>query len=299
MVYWNIHSPLWEVTMCVIIYLNVLVFETMPIFANFGPLDRRFPQITKHMRKTHHYAPVMAVMGMGLSMLHQSSLGAVYGILNGRPLWFRPDVAVLFIISAVVGGTSLTVFVSMLSARLSPRARVNDNILQSVCIFIGWALVIYLYMRAWDTFAMSYTYQPGRTEGLHLFTRGPLSFNFWVLELLLGAVFPILVLLNPRTRAKPILRMVALGCVAMGVVAYRWDTNLSGLMVILSYLPGEATIYYTSYRPSPIEIAAGAGIIGYALTLLSFGIRYLKVVDHTAVKAHATQAQPVPQPATA
>jgi Ni/Fe-hydrogenase subunit HybB-like protein len=299
LIYWNIHSPLWEVTMCVMIYVTVLVFETMPIFANFGPLDQRLPQLTKYMRKTHHYAPVLAVFGLCLSMLHQSSLGAVYGILSGRPLWFRPDVAVLFIISAVVAGTSLTVFVSMLAARLTPRAKVNDSLLQSVCIFIGWAVVVYLYMRAWDAFAMSYTYQPGRTEGLHILTRGALSFNFWVIELALGAVVPIIILLNPRTRAMPLLRMVALGCVAMGVVAYRWDTNLSGLMVILSYAPGEAAVYYTSYRPSLIEIAAGLGIVGYALALLSFGIRYLKVVDHTSAEEHVPETQPVTQPAMA
>lgn len=299
LVYWNIHSPLWEVTMCVMIYLTVLVFETMPMFANFEPLDRRLPQVTHIMRKTHHYAPVLAVFGLCLSMLHQSSLGAIYGILGGRPLWYRPDMAVMFIVSAVVAGTSLTVFVSMLSARLTPRAKVNDSLLQSVCIFIGWALVVYLYMRAWDVFAMSYTYEPGRTEGLRILTHGALSFNFWIVELLLGAVVPILILLNPRTRARPILRMAALACVAMGVVAYRWDTNLSGLMVILSYLPGEATIFYTSYRPSPIEIAVGMGIVGYSLTLLSFGIRYLKVVDHSEIDEHAPQVQPVPQPTAA
>jgi molybdopterin-containing oxidoreductase family membrane subunit len=146
---------------------------------------------------------------------------------------------------------------------------------------------------------MSYTYEPGRTEGLRILTHGALSFNFWIVELLLGAVVPILILLNPRTRTRPILRMAALACVAMGVAAYRWDTNLSGLMVILSYLPGEATIFYTSYRPSPIEIAVGLGIVGYSLTLLSFGIRYLKVVDHSELEEHAPQAQSVPQPAAA
>jgi Ni/Fe-hydrogenase subunit HybB-like protein len=295
-VYWNIHSPLWEVTMCVVIYLSVLVFETLPIFANYRPLDRRVPWLTRRMRHTHHYAPVLAVFGLGLSMLHQSSLGAIYGILSGRPLWYRPDVAVLFILSAIVAGTSLTVFVSMLAARLTPRAKVDDKLLQGLCIFIGWALVGYLYMRAWDTFAMSYGYQPGRTEGLHLLTNGPLSFNFWFMELLLGALVPIIILLNPRTRAMPAVRMVALALVAVGVITYRWDTNISGLMVILSYLPGEAAVFYTNYRPAPIEIAAGLGLIGYALTMITIGVRYLKVVDHTPVEEHVPEAHLAPQP---
>jgi molybdopterin-containing oxidoreductase family membrane subunit len=169
--------------------------------------------------------------------------------------------------------------------------------LQSVSIFIGWALVVYLYSRAWDTFAMTYTYQPGRTEGLHLLTSGPLAFNFWVMELLLGAVVPIVLLLNPRTRANPILRMIAVACVAIGVVAYRWDTNLSGLMVVLSYLPGQATVYYASYRPSLVEIGAALGLVGYALMMLSVGVRYLKVVDHTSALAEeeVPEARAIPQ----
>ena len=32
LVYWNEHSLLWEVTMCVMLYLTVLLFESMPIF---------------------------------------------------------------------------------------------------------------------------------------------------------------------------------------------------------------------------------------------------------------------------
>src|SRR5512139_1354379 len=35
LVYWNTHSLLWEVTMAVVIYLNVLIIESMPIFARF------------------------------------------------------------------------------------------------------------------------------------------------------------------------------------------------------------------------------------------------------------------------
>ena len=45
MVYWNTHSLLWEVTMCVILYLTVLVFEAMPIIANLEWLRKHFPKI--------------------------------------------------------------------------------------------------------------------------------------------------------------------------------------------------------------------------------------------------------------
>jgi Ni/Fe-hydrogenase subunit HybB-like protein len=76
MVYWNTHSLLWEVTMCVILYLTVLILESMPILANLEWLRKRFPRIASKMEYVHHYAPVLAIVGLGLSSLHQSSLGA-------------------------------------------------------------------------------------------------------------------------------------------------------------------------------------------------------------------------------
>jgi menaquinone reductase, integral membrane subunit len=283
LVYWNKHSLLWEVTMCVTLYLTVLLFESLPIFANLEWLQKKFPKLTAKMKGTHHYAPYLAVVGLGLSMLHQSSLGAVYGVLKARPLWYRPDISVLFIISAVAAGMSMTVFVSMISGRLSNRIKVDDNILERVAYFIGWILVGYLYFRFWDALSMTYTYEPGRTEGLSLLTSGPLSFNFWVGEILLGIVTPMILLLNSRTRNMPGWRMAALLMVVGGVVAYRWDTNLSGFLVVLSYLPGQIAITYTKYVPSLIEFLAGFGVIAYGIMAVSLGVRYLKVVDHSDV----------------
>lgn len=280
LVYWNSHSVLWEVTMCVMLYLTVLSLEVMPIVASFEWLRQRFPWLAQKLAHVHHYAPYLAIAGLGLSMLHQSSLGAIYGVLKARPLWYRPDIAVLFIISAVAGGMSLTVFASMLSARLTPRAIIRDELLERVSYFIGWMMVGYLYFRFWDAFSMTYTYQPGRTEGLNIITGGVLSFNFWFGEILLGAVVPIILLLYKKTRMNPILRMAALLLIAGGVVAYRWDTNLSGLLVLVSYLPGEPTVSYTMYRPSLIEWLSGLGIVAYGLTFFSLGVRYLHVVDH-------------------
>ncbi len=138
----------------------------------------------------HKLAPYLAVVGLGLSLLHQSSLGATYGVLKARPIWYRPDLSVLFIVSAMAAGPALTVLASMLAARLRKGVRVDDHLLERMAGFIGWVLVGYLYFRFWDAFAMTYTYEPGRTEGLRFLTGGPLSFNFWVLEVLLGAMVP-------------------------------------------------------------------------------------------------------------
>ena len=288
LVYWNTHSLLWEVTMCVMLYLTVLVLEAMPIFATWEWLRKRFPKLAQKMEHVHHYAPILAIVGLGLSSLHQSSLGATYGVIKARPFWFKPELSVLFMFSALVGGIALTLFLSMLSARLTNKAKTNDALIERVAQFVGYLLIGYFYFRAWDALSVTYTYDPGRNEGLHLTTGGPLSFNFWVMEMLLGIVIPMILLLWTRTRTDPFWRMLALLLVAIGVVVYRWDTNISGLLVVMPYVQN-AAISYTSYRPSLVEWIAALGILGYGMAAFSLGVRYLRVVDHRlAGEAHET-----------
>lgn len=300
MIYWNEHSLLWEVTMCVMLYLTVLVFESMPIIANFAWLKRRFPRQVGWMSHLHHYAPYLAVAGLCLSMLHQSSLGATYGVIKARPFWYKPEMSVLFMYSALLGGISTTLFASLISARLTTKARLNDGLIERVAHAVGWALIGYLYFRFWDALAQNYTYAPGRTQGLQLVTSGALSFNFLVIEMLLGTIVPMIMLLVPYTRKHPFLRTLALGLVALGVVAFRWDTNISGQLMVVSFLPGEPTVSYTSYFPSLVELVTGSGIIAYGLLAFSLGVRYLKVVDHRYVseveaeRATAPAAEQIP-----
>ena len=129
-------------------------------------------------------------------------------------------------------------------------------------------------------------------------TRGPLAFNFWIVEMLLGMIIPMILLLYTPTRQNRFWRMVALLLVAVGVVAFRWDINISGLLVVMPYVPGQA-IAYTSYRPSMIEIITGSAIIAYGLTAFSLGVRYLRVVDHSLIESthekvteHSTEGVP-------
>jgi menaquinone reductase, integral membrane subunit len=289
LVYWNPHSLLWEVTMCVTLYFTVLILETAPIFGRAAWMQQRWPRLAERLTSIHHYAPFLAIIGLGLSMLHQSSLGATYGVLKARPIWYRPDLSVLFMASAIAGGPSLTVLVSRLAGRLTRHAHVDDELLDRLTYFIGWVLVGYLYFRFWDALSMTYTYQPGRTESLALLTKGRLSFNFWIGEMLLGAAIPAIILLVPRLRRQALLQMLALALVVGGVVAYRWDINMAGQLVVLTYLPQEITARYTQYLPSLIEFLSGAGIVAYGILAVTLGVRYLNLVDHRQGEAVAEE----------
>jgi Ni/Fe-hydrogenase subunit HybB-like protein len=298
LIYWNTHSPLWEVTMCITLYFAVLVLEVVPIFGEADFMKSRWPRLSFRMAKVHYLAPFLAIAGLTLSMLHQSSLGATYGILKARPIWYRPGMAVLFIVSAMVAGPALVVFASRIASKITPKAKVREDLLDQVAKFVGFALIGYLYLRFWDAFSMSYTYEPARTEGLNMLTQGSLSFNFWVGEIILGIVVPMIILLSSKLRKHTSLQMLALLLVVGGLVAFRWDINLVGQLVVIGLLPQDIIPRYTQYFPSLIEILVTVGVIAYGILAFTLGVRYLKVVNHQYEPVHKSdEKEPSPVPA--
>ncbi len=93
LIYWNVHSVLWEITWCVVLYSSVLFLEVFPVLAESKFFDR-WPKVRHLAHQIHRLTPVLAVIGMGLSLLHQSSLGATYGVLSGRAIWFKPSLPI-------------------------------------------------------------------------------------------------------------------------------------------------------------------------------------------------------------
>jgi molybdopterin-containing oxidoreductase family membrane subunit len=298
LLYWNPHSLLWEIAMCVTLYLGVLSMELLPILGEADFMRKRWPRLASFLRSVHRIAPVLAVVGLMLSLLHQSSLGAAFGVVKARPIWFRPGLSLLYILSAMAGGPALTILASMIASRLSPRAIVDEEVLNRLSKVVGWVLVGYFYFRFWDALSMTYTGLPGRNEGFYLLTQGSFALNFWVGEILLGILVPIVILLNNRLRSNQLLRMVALALVAIGLVYYRWDTTVVGQTVLVSYLPQDTLARFTQYTPSLAEIATSLGIVAYGLFAFTLGVQHLRIVDHReaepveAEEAPKLQAQP-------
>jgi len=86
--------------------------------------------------------------------------------------------------------------------------------------------------------------------------------------------------LVPRFRKSWTAQVIALMFIVAGVVAFRWDVNMSGLLVVLTYLPQEINTIYTTYFPSLIEIISGLGVVAYGVLAVTIGVRYLNLIDH-------------------
>jgi len=278
-VYWNVHSVLWEITWCITIYLTILIAEFLPVITETKFFDR-WPWMRKVAHRIHDFAPALAVAGLGISLLHQSSLGATYGIVKSRPIWFKPSMPIMFILSAIATGPALAVAVAIILEWITGKKVAEFKVLQMIARSSGLALLAYGYIKLWDLAATTYYGQtPNVDQALHMLRlQTPYNFSFWVIEIILGIFLPAILFLVPRYNKKPINLVVGAGFAVLGVIVNRWNVTVSGLFVPLSYSPG--TLYQLEpgrYFPSLVEWGIALGIIGYALLMLTLGVRYLPI----------------------
>ena len=98
-------SLLYEVGLCVFLYVTVLAIEFSPaLFEWLGMKNLR--------NKINKLTLALTVFGVILSTLHQSSLGALYIAVPSKihPLWYSPYLAILFFVSSIPAGLSMVIF---------------------------------------------------------------------------------------------------------------------------------------------------------------------------------------------
>jgi len=105
-------SLLYEVGLCVFLYLTVLFIE-------FSPATLEWLGLKKIRNLVVRLTLVLTIFGVILSTLHQSSLGALYMIAPSKlhPLWYSSYLPVFFFVSSVFAGLSMVIFEGSLAHR--------------------------------------------------------------------------------------------------------------------------------------------------------------------------------------
>lgn len=308
-VYWQPHSLLWEITMCVVLYLSVLLAELLPIIVEHPlfhthPIYEKRPFLRKvadFVQKLSHWlhsaGPVLAVIGLTLSILHQASLGATYGVLSGRGLWFSQSAPIIFVLSAVVGGTALLFIASNLIFRIMRPGLVPDDVFYDIARFAGAAALLCVYIRMWDWAVTNYySFDLEIALQTDLLNKvAPYATSFWIGQILF-AIIPGFVLLSARRiKNMKVLSFFALLPIVCTVLT-RWNYNLSGLIAQITYDPYTPTVVLNTYTPTWQEWAVGIGVISYWFLAFSFAARFLPFLGDNG-HHHGHEEEEVPQTA--
>ncbi|MBI4336309.1 MAG: polysulfide reductase NrfD [Chloroflexi bacterium] len=200
-----------------------------------------------------------------------STLGAVFGVMGARPLWYGPFMPLYFLLTALVSGAAVLALVTFLGYKTSQRRR-NEGTQASVKdlgnLLLG-LLGLFALFSVWSVVVRSYGHIPAGYDALMLLVRGPLSLPFWGLEVAVGMLVPLGILLTPRARTLGGTALAAL-LVMVGMFAARYDLVVAGQLIPVT---GQLTPLH--YTPSYTEWLIVSGVFATCGFLYTLGHRVL------------------------
>ncbi len=262
LIMWNGNSALFEVGICVMIYLTVLYIEFLPLvterfigrvnlpdtFAFLNkPIDRALRYLDSRLTITMF---IFIIAGVVLSTLHQSSLGTLMVIAGQKmhPLWQTPILPLLFLLSAIAVGFPMVIFESLIASR-SFRMKPEMHVLSRLGGMISPIIGIYLAFKIGDIFI--------RETFKYILVFDSTSLMFMSEMGLMFAAF--FLFLSRKITNSPLGLFIASSLVIAGVLLNRINN------FIVAYQP-----YYNPVRyfPSIGEISVTLGCI--ALLVLAY-----------------------------
>lgn len=280
---WQGNSVLFEVGICVMIYITVLYVEFLPVALERFQGRVRFPKPLRFLDRfvesalevadanLRRFISLFIIAGVVLSCLHQSSLGTLMVIAEAKmhPIWASPISPLLFLLSAICVGFPMVIVESIISSR-SFRLPPEKKLLSSIARYTPVLLAVYLAVRVIDL----------TLRGVWPFVmEGSVQSWMFALEIVGGVIVPLILLSQSRIRNS-----------ISGLFA-------SALMVVLGIVLNRINVFLIAYRPlysehtyvpSWMEIAVTIGLFsGMILVYRWFVITFPVIsVHHDLAKDH-------------
>lgn len=279
MIFHQHYSVLFEVAICVILYLHVLAFEFAPVVLEHKRFRHPFFQAIYKVLK--FFTIPIVIAGIILSTLHQSSLGSLFLIVPYRvhPLWYSPLIYLQFLISAIGLGLMAVVMESLLSGFFLNR-KLHKALLKNVGFAAAVTLSIYVALRLGDQLVRGVAAQ---------WFDGTWQANLFWIEIMMGAVIPAAILFIRRARENLAGLAVAGTLCVLGIMMNRVNITITTLL-----LPEGV-----SYFPSIVEFMVTLGIISCIALAFIFCVENFKVYPEYEAKERDLKVFAHPKPQSA
>jgi Ni/Fe-hydrogenase subunit HybB-like protein len=255
----GVTSVLFEVGMCVAAYLTVQALEFVPAFWEWLQWD----SVRRFWSKLTIW---LAILGVVLSTLHQSSLGSLFLIAPTKlhPLWYSMYLPLFFFVSSIVAGLSMVIVESSLSHRLfayrlSPSSHFD---LDKLTLGLGKAAAAVLYV-------YFFLKMIGLAEGGHWDLLNTPYGHLFLIELVGFVMLPcVLYLVGVRTNDVRLVRVTGAWTV-LGILFNRLNISIIAMNWQVS----------PHYIPSWMEVTVSVSLITMAVWLFRWLVNRLPVIS--------------------
>jgi len=272
--FWNVNSVLFEVAMCVMVYLHVLYFEFIPIvveqfkgkvrmsgfLSSFNAPIELFLKVADAVLDKTMW--ILIILGVVLSCMHQSSLGSLMLIAPTKihPLWYTPIMPLLFLTSAFAVGYPMVVLETTIvtsSFKIDSEMSVLTPLTRITIFLLG----TYMFLKLGDMFV----------RGTYVYLLdGTYQTNSFLVEMLLGVIVPWVLLIFKKTRQSRIGVFTAATMIVFGVALNRINVFIVGYT---------SPITEAGYFPSIVEIFVTLGLIATLMFIYRFIVTFLPVLQ--------------------
>jgi Ni/Fe-hydrogenase subunit HybB-like protein len=281
---WSGHSALFEVGMCVTIYLTVLYIEFIPVVTErfrdrvkWPGILARFNGFTEWVLKLLDNTLVrvmflFTIAGVVLSCMHQSSLGTLMLLAPTKmhSLWLTPILPLLFLLSAFSVGYPMVIVESLIASKSFGR-KPEMELLAPLSRIIPFFLGLYFAAKTIDWI--------DRGQFGIMFNGSTVS-NMCLLEFGLGICLPLLLLLFSKVRHSPAGLFTASLLIVLGVVFNRINVFLTAY-----HPPYTDKLYFPSFG----EISVTVGMVASLMFLYRVLVTIFPIIPthNQKEKSHA------------
>ncbi|MDI9646268.1 MAG: polysulfide reductase NrfD [Archaeoglobales archaeon] len=247
------------------------------IFAKIVTLRFLRLKFLEDERLNHEIAVVMGFATLFTAIIAYSNLGALFAA-NYLPAWHGPLLPILFVVTAVVTGSSLSIITTVASDWVRGDVLKRYESLQALKFLLGFALIVQAFFVGWKMLITAYpTAGELASKAMAAYITGKFAFNFWIIEVGIGMLIPLLLLVSPAGKSISGILLAAILAIT-GIIFSRIDLVLGGQVVKL--ISG-VNVGNTPIHPFEVMTAIGAG----ALVVLLYYVLYKLLpveVEHEA-----------------
>lgn len=267
-----ITTELWLLMRCDLALLRDRARGVRRAFYTLAAAGWKCPSAQAELAACHsnslRWVRVVGVIGIPVAIGVHGGTGALFAVVAAKPYWFSGLFPIIFLISALVSGCGLMLF---LYAWFGRRDEDFEQVIAGLRDYLVLFLAIDVVLFASDLLVALYAAVPEHAEVWHAIMFGDFWYVFWVGQIGLAWVVPLIVASLPRTREDARWLGFAGGSVVAGIVAVRLNLVIPAylhpqLFGLDRALPGARAAY--AYFPSAIEWVSSFGLL--ALLALAF-----------------------------
>jgi protein NrfD len=218
----------------------------------------------------------LMIAGLPLSLFVSGAVGALLGVQASRQFWHVGLFPVQFpVFSLATGVAAVMVAIGLFGARNAPHRGDQLWVLAIATIVLAAVKLYFL----WADFSQSlYGNVPQNVEAVRTVLYGPYWWTFWIGQLLVGTLVPVVVLAQRRLARNPVWAGWMGVLVLVGLAVARANIVFPALAVpeleaLTTAFSGPHLTF--DYFPSLMEWAVTIGTVGLALLVFMLGSRVL------------------------